>query len=234
LLIKPQFVKPGNPVYIYASDHGKPRRFDNTDTPFLLAKKGFIVLAIDVRGVGETNPTGTLPLPVKYATCTPFQWIHDCLAIQSPGFGRTMLAMRAFDVIRGIDLVKSQKELEGKKVVVYGEGIGGLWVLLAAIYDSRVSGVVTEGTLSSYKQLITNKYYNVPSAYFWVPGALCDFDIPDLTRLVAPKPQVWVDPINGLGEKLTFPNSTSIVGSNKNGHITFPKNRSALNFLNFF
>lgn len=234
LLIEPQFVKPSSPVYIYASDQGKPSRFDDTDIPFSLAKKGFIVLAIDVRGTGETNPTGTLPLPVKYATCTPFQWIHDCLAIQSPGFGRTMLAMRTFDVMRGIDFLKSKKELEVRKVVVYGEGIGGLWALLAAIYDSRVSGVVTDGTLSSYQQLVTNKYYKVSSAYFWVPGALCDFDIPDLARLVAPKPQAWVDPINGLGEKLTFSYAASIIGSNKSRHIIFTKSKSALNFLNLF
>lgn len=232
LLIKPQKVAPGSPVYIYASDRGKPRGFNDTDMPFVLAKNGFIVLAVDVRGVGETNPTGTLPLPEKYSTCTPFQWIHDCLAIQSPGFGRTMLAMRSFDVIRGVDYINSRKDFKGKKIVAIGDGLGGLWALLSAIYDPQIDGVVTSGTLSSYKLLITNKYYDVSSDYFWVPGALCDFDIPDLARLAAPKPQIWISPIDGLGKKLSFSAAASIIGTNKNMRISSSIAKSSVEILN--
>ncbi|WP_202552248.1 acetylxylan esterase [Ginsengibacter hankyongi] len=234
LLITPKNVKAESPVYIYASDRGKPTQFEDMDVPFQLAKRGYIVLAIDVRGIGETSPTPSLPLTVKYSDCTPFQWFHDRLAIESPGFGRTMLAMRTYDVMRGIDFVKSQKEFEGKRVVVYGKGLGGLWALLASIYDSRVNGVVTDGTLASYKLLITNKYYKVPSAYFWVPGAVCDFDIPDLARLTL-KQQIWINPISGLGENLSSFNAVSIIGSNKNIHIvTSGKTSDALNDLKLF
>jgi cephalosporin-C deacetylase-like acetyl esterase len=234
LLITPKNVKAASPVYIYAAERGKPRFYQDSEIPFELAKKGFIVLAIDVRGVGETSPTPALPLPVLYSACTAYQWYHDCLAIQSPGFGRTMLAMRTLDVTRGIDFLKSQSELKGKKVVVYGEGLGGLWALLAAVYDARVDGVVTENTLVSYKDLVNKKYYDAPSGYFWVPGALSDFDIPDLARLAAPKSQVWFNPVDGLGKKLGTANAASRIGSYKNVHITSTDNKSALDiFMSF-
>lgn len=234
LLITPKNVKAESPVYIYASYRGKPTFFQDSIIPFQLAKKGYIVLAIDVRGIGETSPTPTLPLPVKYSACTPFQWFHDRLAIESPGFGRTMLAMRTFDVIRGIDFLKSQKDFSDRKIIVYGKGLGGLWALLASIYDSRVNGVITDGTLASYKSLITDKYYKVPSAYFWVPGALCDFDIPDLAHLTV-KQQIWINPISGLGQNLSPSNAISILGSNKNIHIvTSGKTSDALNHLKLF
>jgi cephalosporin-C deacetylase-like acetyl esterase len=234
LLIKPRNIRPGSPVYIYASDQGKPRSYQDSLTPFALARKGFVVLAIDVRGIGETSPTPALALPVKYSTCTQFQWLHDCLAIQSPGFGRTMLAMRTHDLIRGMDFVESRPDLQGKKIVLYGEGLGGLWATLASIYDSRATGVITENTLCSYKQLINHQYYAVSSDYFWVPGALCDFDIPNLVRLASSKPQVWVNPINGLGQRMTIADATTVIGINKNVHFISSKNHSTTDISGFF
>jgi len=101
LLIKPETVKPGSPVYIYASDRGKPTRFENSILPFVLAKNGSVVLSVDVRGIGETSPTPPLGLD-QYTGYTPLQWQHDVLAIQSASFGRTTLGMRTFDILRGV------------------------------------------------------------------------------------------------------------------------------------
>ena len=70
--------------------------------------------------------------------------------------------------------------------------------------------------------------------YFWVPGALRDFDIPDLVRLVSPKPQVWIDPVNALGEKLKFSNASSIIGSDENLHIITQDSRQTKDILKPF
>ena len=145
-----------------------------------------------------------------------------------------MLAMRTYDLIRGIDFIESRADLQGRKIVLYGEGLGGLWATLASIYDSRPAGVVTENTLCSYRQLINNKYYAVSSDYFWVPGALCDFDIPDLVGLASSKPQVWVNPINGLGKNLSVSDATTFIGLNKNVHFISSKNHSITDISRFF
>jgi cephalosporin-C deacetylase-like acetyl esterase len=235
LLIKPKKINPSAPVYIYASEQGKPRSYNDTLTPFALAQKGNIVLAIDVRGMGETSPTASLPTPVKFSNCTSFQWIHDCLAIQSPGFGRTMLGMRTYDVIRGIDCIESQPGLKEKKIRLYGEGIGGLWATLAAIFDPRVDGVITENTLTSYKELVNNKYYAVSSAYFWgAAGVLCDFDIPDLVQLASAKPQVWLNPINETSEPLSASEATGILGRYKNIKVVIERQNEATKVLRSF
>ena len=234
-MIKPKKIYPSAPVYIYASEQGKPRSYNDTLTPFALAQKGNIVLAIDVRGMGETSPTASLPTPVKFSNCTSFQWIHDCLAIQSPGFGRTMLGMRTYDVIRGIDCIESQPGLKEKKIRLYGEGIGGLWATLAAIFDPRVDGVITENTLTSYKELVNNKYYAVSSAYFWgAAGVLCDFDIPDLVQLASAKPQVWLNPINETSEPLSASEATGILGRYKNIKVVIERQNEATKVLRSF
>lgn len=232
LLMKPKNVRPGSPLYIYASDKGKPDKFNSTVLPFLLAKNGFTVLAIDVRGAGETSVIPPMGLN-KYTGYDPLLWQHDALEIECGSFGRTSLGMRTFDLLRGIDFIASHEDLKGRKIVMLGEGLGGLWALLASVYDVRVEGVATIGTLPSYKELIANQYYNV-WGYFWVPGALRDFDIPDLARLVSPKPQVWIDPVNNLGEKMSLSSASSIIGSYKNLRVVTPDKKSAGDTIDLF
>jgi cephalosporin-C deacetylase-like acetyl esterase len=217
LLIKPKNVKSGGNVYIYASDKGKPERYDGSVLPFMLAKNGSVVLAIDVRGIGETSPTPPLELNM-FTGYTPLLWQHDVLAVQSGSFGRTTLGMRALDIINGINVLEALGLLKGKKTIVVGKGLGGLWALLAAGYDPRIGGVAVMGTLPSYKMLISAQYYNV-WGYFWVPGALHDFDIPDLVRLVSPRPQIWISPVNALGDELGLNDASRVIGSHENLRI---------------
>lgn len=108
--------------------------------------------------------------------------------------------MRTFDIIKGVDFIKSRDELRNRDIVIIGEGSGGLWAITAAAFDERINGIVTIGTLPSYMPLIENKYYNNVWGYFWLPGALRDFDIPDLAKLASSIKQVWINPVNQLGE----------------------------------
>jgi cephalosporin-C deacetylase-like acetyl esterase len=236
LLIKPKNIKSGSPVFLYASDKGKPGSFGDTLMPFKLAIDGFIVLAIDVRGTGEISPTASLPLTTDYSRYALMgtQWAHDALAIQSAAFGRTIAGMRVFDMIRGIDFIKSRDDLKGRNVVTVGQGLGGLWASLTSIFDSRVNGLVTIGTLPSYIPLITSQYYNINSGYFWLPGALADFDILDLMRLVSPKPDIWIDPVNALGEKLDSISASSMIKPYKNLQIITTDKSPVTDILKLF
>jgi len=210
LLMKPQTAGATKPLIIHASDKGKPTRPDAPCAALALVRDGHTVLSIDVRGVGETDRSPPVKL-TKYTGYTPLQWRRDCMAIGCPGFGTTMLALRSFDVIRAIDFAKSRDDLKGRKIVLVGEGLGGLWALIAAAYDGRPDGVVTVGTLASYKLALNSHYYNVWN-YFWLPGALRDFDIPDLARLAASKKQLWIDPVDALAERLDEQKAKGIIG----------------------
>lgn len=217
LLFRPNCSKANDCVIIHASDKGKPTKPGKCSIPVTLARKGYTVLSVDVRGVGETDPS--LPVVMtKYDGCVPRQWKRDCLAIQSGTFKRTMLGMRALDVIRAIDFIKSQADLKDKKIILVGEGLGGLWVTLAAGHDRRADTVVCVGTLPSYKLLVNNQYYNI-WGYFWVPGALRDFDIPDLVRLVSPRKQLWVNPVNQMAERLDKSKACSVIGKHEGLNI---------------
>jgi cephalosporin-C deacetylase-like acetyl esterase len=199
LLIKPEKLKQGSPLYIYVSENGKPTGYQSQNIPFLLAKEGYIVFAVDVRGTGETSPVPSFASN-RFTGFTPMLRINDDLAIESAGFGKTTLGMRTQDIMKGIDFIKTREDLQNRRIVVIGQGLGGLWAVTAAAFDERINGVVTIGTLPSYKPLIENMYYNNTWGYFWLPGALKDFDIPDVTKLSSSGTQLWIDPINQLGE----------------------------------
>ena len=199
LLIKPEKIRQGGPIYIYVSENGKPIGYQNPSIPFELAKHGHIVFAVDVRGTGETSPTPSFSSN-QFTGFTPMLRTNDDLAIQSAEFGKTTLGMRTYDIIRGLDFLKSRGDLENREIVIIGQGLGGLWAVTAAAFDERINGIVTLGTLPSYFPVIDNMYYNNVWGYFWLPGALKDFDIPDLAKLTTAKKQLWINPINQLGQ----------------------------------
>ncbi len=211
LLLRPRTPRAGHPVVVHVSEKGKPSSAAPVSLAAALAADGYTVLSVDVRGVGETDPNPPTPM-TRFTGYVRPQWQRDILAIQSAAFHRTMLGMRALDVIRAIDLVKSRDDLKNSRIALVGEGAGGLCALVAA-YDSRPTAVVCVGTLPSYL-LLMEKYYDVRD-YFWVPGALRDYDIPDLVRLAAPRPQLWIDTIDALAGRLNRDQTTALLGSHK-------------------
>jgi cephalosporin-C deacetylase-like acetyl esterase len=221
VLISPEKIRDGAPVYLFSSDKGKPRSFNENSLIIKLAKEGSPVLAIDARGTGETCPTPYLGKLDKYAGFDLLQWIQDGIYLEIPSFGRTLLGLRTLDVMAGVNLLNSLEISKDRKIIVIGEGQQGLCSLLSSVYNSRIGGVVTIGTLTSYMELVKKQYYSVQN-YFWVPGALYDFDIPDLARLVSAVPQVWINPVNGVNEKVQKAEADSIFGSHQNLKIITP------------
>jgi cephalosporin-C deacetylase-like acetyl esterase len=133
LLMKPKTAESKKILFLHISDQGKPIAIDSLSIPFELVKKGYQILSIDVRGIGETDPSPRIPL-TQYTAWALLQWRRDILALKSLEFKRTMLGMRTFDVLKIIDYIKSNNILKDKSIIIIGEGLGGLWGLLADFY----------------------------------------------------------------------------------------------------
>ncbi len=110
--------------------------------------------------------------------------------------------MRAYDVLRAADYIRGRADCAGRPVVLVGEGTGGLWCLLAAAFDESIQSVITVRTLLSYRMLVENPYYEVRD-YFWIPGALEDFDIHELSALIAPRKVLWLSPADHMASPVT-------------------------------
>lgn len=202
VLLQPQSPRPDAPVVIHAAERGKPTRYDLPSLPLSLCRQGYVVLSVDVRDAGETDPMAG-QYPASAAGYVPTQWSKDTRSITAYGcLGRTMIGMQAYDLLRACDHLRTRSDLGGRKTVLVGEGLGGVWALLAGALDPTVSQVVTLHTLCSLRQLIESPYHEVYD-YFWMPSALADFDLPELATLVAPRRALWIDPVEAMNKPAT-------------------------------
>lgn len=200
LLFVPKQGPGRGPVVLHAAELGKPADIERPSLALELARRGRVVLSVDVRGVGETDPRWR-PVLGSLKRYDGAQFQFDSCAVDAARFGTTMLAMRAGDLVRAVDYLKGRPDLADRPVVVVGEGLGGVWSLVAGAFDPRIAAVVCSEAIPSYKLIVGSQYYECRD-YYWVAGALTDFDLPDLMALVAPRPTVLIDARDALLEPL--------------------------------
>ena len=82
-----------------------------------LVNKGFIVLAIDYRGAGET--AGTVPA-IEYGPGTP----EYNLTNYSLFIGRPLAGARVVDIRCATDFLTSRKEVDAARIAIVGRGRG--------------------------------------------------------------------------------------------------------------
>jgi alpha-beta hydrolase superfamily lysophospholipase len=160
-----------------------------------LAKAGLVVLAIDARGLGETRRASD-----GNGSDWPRYFGDYESAMGSLLTGKPLVAMRAEDVSRGVDLLVSRAEVDRDKVYAFGRGTGAVPVLYAAAFDSRIRKLALEEMLVSYESVVRNRIHRQVFENI-VRGALRSYDLPDLIGWLAPRP-VWVvdavDPMQKL------------------------------------
>jgi hypothetical protein len=158
------------------------------------------VVAVDVKGVGETKPS----YQVSGIASEKFGQLFDtatslsCIAWSAD---ESLLGMRVQDVIRSIDYVASRPEdnLQGLRVI--GKGSGGLCALYAAVLDSRVRVLVCQESLVSYRALTGVDRYRYGAEIF-VPKVLLQFDLPGVAAAMAPRNLMLISPLDAMKERL--------------------------------
>ena len=166
-------------ITVYIGEWGKNQGLQSgiIDT---LVQSGYGVLAIDVRGVGET-------------ATSDFEAATNSLMMDRPLFGQ-----RVLDVIRAVDFIWERcyiaPQIDKGKIILVGEGVGGLWGLYAAALDRRVAAVVAKDTIYSYLQLINTGTQFPAGVYLF--DVLSHFDLVHVIASCAPRP-VYLSPVNG-------------------------------------
>lgn len=189
------------PVVLHVAELGKPTSVSAPSIALGLVRQGMTVLSVDVRAAGELDPRDRSELKPLAAGYDAMQFRVDGWSVNCALAGTTMLAGQAHDIMRSVDYLVSRNDLAGRPVVVVGEGLGGVWALTAAAFDERIASIVCVGTVPSYKLIVGTQYYKSRD-YFWVPGALCDFDLTDLVGLIAPRPVTLIDPVDAMLQPL--------------------------------
>lgn len=184
------------PATLYVNDAGKQADGMEFGALERLARKGHLVCAVDLRGVGETRP-----LHVPSTTEPPgFRHLFDvetAMTYMAWYMDESLLGMRVQDVSRGVDFLLSRPDATGAGVRVIGKGRGALWALYAAVLDPRISTLICEGGLVSYRSLLqTDRYLH--GADVFVRDVLKHFDLPQVAAAVCDRRLVLLSPADPM------------------------------------
>lgn len=112
--------------------------------------------------------------------------------------GRNLPAMRAHDILRGVDLLSNRDDVDPALIRAAARGVKGVWVLLAAAVDHRIGGVWLDRTPYSYEASLDGPL-NTNLFDALVPGFLLHWDLADLTRALGKRVALWTDPCDWMG-----------------------------------
>ena len=171
-------------------DNGKEELFRKKHTPLepgpALARRGYVVLAIDAYGFGERSGKGPGGPGERGAqeemSASKFSlWV-----------GRTLWGMMLRDDLMALDYLLSRPEVDRKRVGVTGMSMGATrsWWLMAL--DERIKTSVAVACLTRYRSLIRHQGLARHGIYYFVPGMMNHFDSEAVVALIAPRPILFL------------------------------------------
>jgi cephalosporin-C deacetylase-like acetyl esterase len=198
LLFTPLERRENHPAIIYLHSEGKSTDAQPGGNIEQLVKKGYVVIAPDLIGVGETKHTAGRGL------------IDGYLGVLT---GRSVVGIQAGDITRVARLLSSLPYVDNKNIGAIANDHLCAPLLYAASFDSSIKKIILTGPLVSYSSVALNKFYTVgltktgnPGVghpyevdFSWgVAGALQRYDLPDLVATIAPRKMTMADTKNEL------------------------------------
>lgn len=184
------------PAIVYVHGQGKAFEAGAGREIEKFTKAGYVVLAVDLRGMGETyslqDDNGS-DFPRYFG-----QWDSTMTPLL---MGESLVGMRAYDILQGLNVLAAMPEVDIERVSGIGKEAGGVALLYATVLDDRIGGLVLENVLVSYSAVVNQRLHlGVFEDVAW--GVLKSFDLPDLVAALTPRP-VWItDAVNPLGNKI--------------------------------
>jgi cephalosporin-C deacetylase-like acetyl esterase len=154
-----------------------------------LVKTGRRVLALDLRGQGETAPA---PAPKK----PPLFGVDYREAFMALHLNRPLLGQRVVDLMA---VVAHLAAIEKNGIELIGAGKAGAVALHAAALDARIASLTLERSLVSWSAVVRTpiSHDQLSNA---VPGALAVYDLPELASLVVPRVLRVEAAVDGVGK----------------------------------
>lgn len=171
-----------HPAVLYADPLGKKISDDQEKNFEELARRGYLVVALEPLGVGETTSfTGTWE-PAKYGSY-----------FQSAFCRRTHVGVWADNIVRITQHLQDRWPVS--RIAAIGRDVLGPAVLHAAAFEPDISAVMLIDAPVSYESIVNGDFYSW-EPFGFVPGALRGYDLPDLMATLAPRKVFLVNPLD--------------------------------------
>nr|WP_318367045.1 alpha/beta fold hydrolase [Enterobacter sp.] len=144
-----------------------------------LAKRGYVVIAIDSTGWGERGP-------MVYEQ-------QQALASNYFNLGRSLAGEMAYEDTRTVDFLAGLNNVDPQRIGVLGFSMGGFRAWQLAALSDKVAATAVVSWFGTYDGLMQpgNNVLRGQSAFYMLhPGMPAHLDIPDIASIAAPKPML--------------------------------------------
>jgi pimeloyl-ACP methyl ester carboxylesterase len=189
LVLEPSSAAGRKSAVLYLNPEGKSADAAPGGDIEALARAGYLVLAPDLRGWGETAASGGhFPHDGRY---------H--LSMRAMLVGRTVVGMQATDLLATFDYLASRPDVDSNRIGVFSKGNAEVVALLTAVLEPRIHRVACESGPVSYLDIVQARFHG-EIADVAIPGVLEQFDLPDVAATIAPRKLWLVDSTMPSGE----------------------------------
>jgi cephalosporin-C deacetylase-like acetyl esterase len=192
LLFKPDGDGPRRRVILYVHENGKAAEAHVGGEIEYLVRGGAVVLAIDLRGRGETQEEAARIWDI---------FGHFESAMTALLEGKTLVGLRAQDVVQAVDALAARGDVEIDSLSAFGKGDAAVVLLHAAALDDRIKNVTLEEMLASYESVVEWKVHDRVFESI-IPAALANYDLPDLAASLAPRRLQIINAANPRGQRM--------------------------------
>jgi len=196
------FLRPANgggpfPTIVHVSEGNRNQVVQEGSPISDLARKGFAVCAIDLRGMGLSIPRYPAAGPIYYRDSSLYErydWAFFTL-------GKPVLGQRVWDFLRCLDYLQSRRDVDPSRIRGLGERGAALALLFAGVLDDRLQSLLLDRPLATYQSVVESESYSLDLSWF-LYGVLNHFDLPDLVGSLAPRPCWILNAADSGGETL--------------------------------
>lgn len=154
---------------------GRSGRWREGDLYHQLAARGALVVALDVRCVGDLWPEVGRGNPFytrRHASEDSYAWASLVL-------GRPLLLQRISDLVAAVRAMRTYAPARGLTVHLAARGHLTVPATFATAIEPAIGSLYTSSGLASFRELVEQEEYNHPFANF-IPAMLSRVDIPDV------------------------------------------------------
>ena len=184
-----------HPAVIYLHPDGKATDAQPGGTIEGLVKRGYLVLAPDLVGLGEMGP-GAFQGDASNFKLGSANYNYWFAAIQ---IGRSLTGIRAGDLVRTVNYLKGRADADVTRLAAVSRGELNAVLLHAAALDESITQVALVDPLLSWSSIVLNEYYAPKFVPHAVAGSLGRYDLADLAAALAPRKLLALGPVDEMG-----------------------------------
>ncbi|HET9486979.1 MAG TPA: alpha/beta hydrolase family protein [Chryseosolibacter sp.] len=207
------------PAIVFVHPKGKITEAQTGGQIEKLVRKGYIVAATDVLGIGETTNTASRGLADGYTGVM---------------IGRSVVAIQAADIVKVVNYLKAREDVDQDRIGGMAVGTACIPMMHAAAFDPSISNIILHASLISYRAVVMNRLYKVGLTpregggyhhpyeidFSWgIANVLTGYDLPDLIATIAPRRVV----LSGITDEMVNPASTELIDK----EMKFPRDAYA-------